>query len=148
MDGSETLEAKNLDDLAAQLRQKYPDDAYVRTLHWQRDPEAEARRAQAMNSLAEILVPRAYLEALYVMQVELEREESDQKVRDAELEREAARRGIAIIDSGKWKQRDTWIHLPPSWIREILERFASGEASLLGESKPKRRRRKNASISR
>lgn len=29
--------------------------------------------------------------------------------------------GIALIDAGKWKQRDTWVHLPPSWIRQILE---------------------------
>jgi len=101
-----------------------------------------------MNSLAEILVPRAYLEALYVILAELEREGADPKVPDTELEREAARRGIAIIDSGKWKQRDTSIHLPPSWIRELLEKFASGEMSLLDEPKPKRRHRTNASISR
>ncbi len=63
VDGSETIEAKDLDDLAAQVRQKYPDETYVRTLHWQRDPEAEERRAHAMNSLAEILLPRAYVEA-------------------------------------------------------------------------------------
>ena len=43
-------------------------------------------------------------------------------------------RGIALIDSGKWKQRDTWVHFPSSWIRQILERFASGETSLLEES--------------
>jgi hypothetical protein len=70
VDGSETVKAKNLDDLAAQLRQKYPDDAYVRTLHWQRDLEAEERQAHAINDLAEILLPRAYLEPLYVMQAD------------------------------------------------------------------------------
>jgi hypothetical protein len=81
--GSEIIEAENLDDLAAQLRRKYPDDGYVRTLHWQRDPEAEERRTRAMNSLAGILVPRAYLEPLYVIQAELEREGPDSKLPDS-----------------------------------------------------------------
>ena len=44
-----------LDDLAAQLRQKYPDEAYERTLHRKRDHETEQRRAEAMNGLIEIL---------------------------------------------------------------------------------------------
>src|ERR1700691_4830941 len=44
-DGSETLEAKHLDDLAAQLRQRYPDDAYERRLFKVRDREAEKRHA-------------------------------------------------------------------------------------------------------
>lgn len=60
-DGSATIEAKDLGDLAAQLRQKYPDDAYVRTLHRQRDTEAEVQRTEAINRLSEILLPRAYL---------------------------------------------------------------------------------------
>jgi hypothetical protein len=55
-DGSTTLEAKSLDDLAAQLRQRYPDGEYERTLHTERDREAEQRRAAAMNNLTEILV--------------------------------------------------------------------------------------------
>lgn len=54
-DGSTTLEAKSLDDLAAQLRERYPDDAYERTLHQERDREAEARRAQALHQLVKIL---------------------------------------------------------------------------------------------
>jgi hypothetical protein len=141
-DGSATIEAKDLDDLAAQLRQKYPDQAYVRTLHRQRDPEAEKRRADAINKLSEVLVPRAYLEALYVIQAELERAGPEPKVPDRELEREAARRGIATIDAGKWKQRDTWVHLPPSCIRQILEMFVSGKTSLVDECPPKRRRNK------
>jgi hypothetical protein len=55
-DGSTTLEAKSLDDLAAQLRQRYPDGEYERTLHRERDRQAEQRRADAMNNLIEILV--------------------------------------------------------------------------------------------
>ena len=49
------IEATNLDELAAQLRQKYPDEAYERTLHRERDHEAEQRRADAMDGLIEIL---------------------------------------------------------------------------------------------
>jgi hypothetical protein len=54
-DGSAILEATSLDDLAAQLRQKYPDSGYERTLHRERDREAEERRAEAMNQLIRIL---------------------------------------------------------------------------------------------
>lgn len=54
-DGEALLEAISLDDLAAQLRQKYPDSGYERTLHRERDREAEDRRAEAMNQLIKIL---------------------------------------------------------------------------------------------
>ena len=127
-DGAEELEAKNLDDLVGQLRHRYPDGAYERTLHWERDRQRE----EAMNRLAEILLPRVYLEALYVLQAELEREKPDSRTTDAEMEKAAAKRGIARVDAGKWKQRDTWVHFPSSWIREILEGFANGEISVLG----------------
>src|SRR3984885_126428 len=53
-DGSVILEAISLDDLAAQLRQKYPDSGYERTPHRERDREAEERRAEAMNQLNRI----------------------------------------------------------------------------------------------
>jgi hypothetical protein len=149
-DGTATLEAKSIQHLAAQLRLTYPDDAYERTLHWERDRESEVRRAESINKLSEILLPRAYLEALYVIQAELERAQPDSKFSDAELERAAAGRGIALIDSGEWIQRDTWVHFPSSWIRQILERFASGETSLLEErgGRVATRRRKKGATSR
>ena len=108
------------------------------------------RRIEAISKLSEILLPRVYLEALYVIQDELERADPGSKLSDAELERAAARRGIALIDSGKWKQRDTWVHFPSSWIRQILEKFASGETSLLEDSAapPATRRRKKRATSR
>jgi len=58
-DGPETLEAKNFDDLAAQLRQRYPDEAYERRLYKVRDCEAEERRREAMNQLIAILAEAA-----------------------------------------------------------------------------------------
>ena len=111
-DGDTTLEAKSFEDLVSQLRARYPDDAYERRLHWVRDHEAEWRRTEAMNNLIQIFLPRVYLEVLYVIQGELEYEASDSKLSDTERERSAARRGIALIDAGEWKQRDTWVHFP------------------------------------
>jgi hypothetical protein len=104
-------------------------------LHTERDRQRE----EAMNRLAEILLPRVHLEALYVLQAELEREKPDSRTTDGKMEKAAAKRGIALVDAGKWEQRDTWIHFPSSWVREILERFASGETSLLDPGKPRRR---------
>jgi len=63
-DGAETLEAKSLDDLAGQLRQRYPDETYRRTLHRERDRQAEERRAEAMNGLIRIFAEAAVEEAL------------------------------------------------------------------------------------
>jgi hypothetical protein len=72
------------------------------------------------------LRPHVFKEALYVIPAEIEREGIDSKIPEAEIERVAATRGIALIDAGKRKQRDTWVHIPPSWIREVLEMFARG----------------------
>jgi hypothetical protein len=47
------------------------------------------------------------------------------------------------VDSGRWKQRDTAIHFPPSWIRRVLEMVAQGKVSLmtpLPEDRPRRGR--------
>jgi len=140
VDGEEALVAKNLDDLVRQLRRRYPDGAYERTLRRER----HRLREEAINKLTEILLPRVILEALYVMQAELEREIPDSRTSDAEVEKAAAKRGIAVVDAGKWKQRDTWVHFPSSWIRQILERVASGEISLLDPRPLKRRGRKRA----
>jgi hypothetical protein len=61
---------------------------------------------------------------------------ADSELPESEKEREAARRGIELIDVGNWKQRDTTIHFPRLWIREIVERFALGKLSLLNPSRP------------
>jgi hypothetical protein len=58
-DGTETWEAKNLDELRARLREKYPDAAFERTLHYERDREAEVRRERALNGLMDLLVKAA-----------------------------------------------------------------------------------------
>jgi hypothetical protein len=94
----------------------------------------------AADRLEEILAPRAFYEALQVILAEIEREPSDSTIPEAEFERIAARRGIALLDARKWKQRDTTIYLPESWVRQILEMFAHGDLSLL-DPPPKRRRK-------
>lgn len=63
-DGTTTREAKSLEDLAAHLRQRYPDPEYERTLRSERDHKAEQRRAEAMNRLTELLAELAVQEAL------------------------------------------------------------------------------------
>jgi hypothetical protein len=96
----------------------------------------------AADRLEEILAPRTFYEALQVILTEIEREPADSKILETELEPIAARRGIALLDAGKWKQRDTTIYLPPTWIRQILEMFANGDLSLLDPTLPKRRRKR------
>lgn len=63
-DGDEFIEAKDIDDLAAQLRAKYPDDMYERFLHRERDVEAERRKAEAMEGLIQLLVEAAVQDAM------------------------------------------------------------------------------------
>ena len=55
---AETWEAETLDELRARLRDKYPDAAFERTLHYVRDHEAEERRERALNGLMDILVKK------------------------------------------------------------------------------------------
>lgn len=106
-----------------------------------RETWTQAQR-DAADRLVEILFPHVLQEALQVILAEIEREPADSKIPEGEIECVAARRGIALIDAGKWKQRDTTIHFPPSWVRQILVGFASGDLSLLDPSPPKRRRKK------
>jgi hypothetical protein len=54
-DEGETWEASNFDELKCRLRDKYPDAAFERTLHYVRDHEAEERREEALNGLISIL---------------------------------------------------------------------------------------------
>ena len=61
-DGAKTIEAKSLEDLKTQLRQRFPDSDYERTLHSERDHEAERRRADALNGLIELLAELAVRE--------------------------------------------------------------------------------------
>lgn len=65
-DGPAPLEAKNLDNLGVQLRERYPDGEFERTLHWERDRQAEQRRAQAMNGLIQILAGAVVKEMIQV----------------------------------------------------------------------------------
>ncbi len=58
-DGSETLEVKSLDELRVRLREKYPDAAFERTLHYVRDQEAEERRERALDGVIDLLAKAA-----------------------------------------------------------------------------------------
>ena len=58
-DGTSRIEAATFDDLTRELRERYPDESYERTLHSERDEEAERRRAAALDALLEILVQAA-----------------------------------------------------------------------------------------
>ena len=99
------------------------------------------QQRDAADRLIEMLLPHVFLEALQVILGELEREPADPAIPENEVEQAAARRGIALIDAGKWKQRDTWIHFPPSWVREFLEAIARGELSLAEPAPEKLARR-------
>ena len=54
-DGEETWEADTFEELLTRLRNKYPDAAFERTLHYVRDHEAEERHERALNELISIL---------------------------------------------------------------------------------------------
>ena len=58
-DKSAIIEAKDLDDLSAQLRARYPDETYERFLRRERDREAEQRKAEAVDGLIRLLVAAA-----------------------------------------------------------------------------------------
>jgi hypothetical protein len=85
----------------------------------------------AADRLTEILLPHVIREVLQIMLAEMEREFASPDMPDTEVERDAALSGIRLVDSGKWKQRDTTIHFPPSWIRQILELIAEGKLSFV-----------------
>lgn len=57
-DDKETWEAETFDELRTRLRERYPDAAFARTLHYVRDHEAEERRERALNGLISILAKR------------------------------------------------------------------------------------------
>ena len=58
-DDEETWEVETFDELRTRLRNKYPDAAFERTLHYVRDHEAEERRERALNELARIFAKAA-----------------------------------------------------------------------------------------
>ena len=63
-DDNTVIEAQGRDALATQLRSRYPDETHERRLHWERDREAEQRRADALQSLIELLAKAALNDVL------------------------------------------------------------------------------------
>src|SRR5579872_1959886 len=103
------------------------------------------KQRDAADKLAEIFIPHVFLEALRVILAELERVPLDPAIPDTEHEKVAAQRGIELVNAGKWKQQDTWVHFPPSWIREMLELFVRGELSICDPEGASKRRTKQRS---
>lgn len=58
-DDGGVIEAKDVVELAAKLRSRYPDETYERRLHWERDLGAEQRRSDALQSLVQLLAEAA-----------------------------------------------------------------------------------------
>ena len=58
-DDKETWEVETFDELRSRLREKYPDAAFDRTLHYVRDHEAEERHERVLNDLISLLAKKA-----------------------------------------------------------------------------------------
>ena len=58
-DDKETWEVETFDELRSRLREKYPDAAFERTLHYVRDHEAEERHERALDGLISLLAKKA-----------------------------------------------------------------------------------------
>jgi hypothetical protein len=58
-DDEESWEAESFEEFKTRLRDKYPDAAFERTLHFERDHEAEERHERALNELISILAKKA-----------------------------------------------------------------------------------------
>jgi hypothetical protein len=63
-DDTAVIEAKDIDELAARLRRKYPDGTHERVLRCERDYAAEQRKADALRSLIQLLAEAAVEELL------------------------------------------------------------------------------------
>lgn len=68
-DESNIIEGRDIDEIAAQLRQKYPGDTHERLLRSERDREAEQHKAAARDALAEIVAEAALAELAQAEQV-------------------------------------------------------------------------------
>ncbi len=58
-DGEEKWEVETFEELRTRLRDKYPDAAFERTLHYVRDHEAEERHERALSGLISLLAKAA-----------------------------------------------------------------------------------------
>lgn len=79
-DNSVVLEGRDIEDIAAQLRQRYPDETYERLLHRERDCKTEQHKAEAMNGLIEILAKTTIDELLREQEGESGDHRTDQGV--------------------------------------------------------------------
>ena len=63
-DDTEILGADDFEEHRVQLQRRYPDEAYERTINWERDIEAEQRRERALNGLARRMAEAAVEDTL------------------------------------------------------------------------------------
>jgi hypothetical protein len=105
----------------------------------------------AADRLMEIFTPHVIREAMLLILSELEKLGPNEATDDVAMEKLGATRALAVIDAGRWKQQDTWCHFPASWVREVVDMFATGRVSVLGPAddspvpKPKRSRQRRPS---
>lgn len=77
-DNSVVFAGRDIEDIAAQLRHRYPDEAHERFLRRERDCKAEQHKVEAMNALIEILVRAAIDELLHEQEGESGDRRTDQ----------------------------------------------------------------------
>ena len=79
-DDSVVLEGRDIEDIAVQLRQKYPDKTHERFLYRERDYESEQRKAEALEWLIELVAKAAVDELLSEQEGESGDRRTDQGV--------------------------------------------------------------------
>jgi hypothetical protein len=79
-DNSVVLEGRDIEDIAAKLRHRYPDETHERFLHRERDYKSEQRKAEALDGLIELLAKAAVDELLREQEGESGDHRADQTV--------------------------------------------------------------------
>lgn len=86
---------------------------------------------ECADSLLEVLLAHAYLEALRVMHAVVAGMGPDSAAPGLHWVKHAARRGMELIDAGRWKQHGTAVNVPAPLIRQFLVMFARGNIFIL-----------------
>ena len=90
-----------------------------------------AEQQDAGRKLADALMRLAVPQALHLILEEMERLPPESKINVADLEPLAAARAMERVDAGRWKPGPRETHGLGSYVKVILEMFASRQVSLL-----------------